>query len=54
MKVGKHGNNLGIHLPRKLVKELGLKVGDYIEITVKKTSAIELPSKSEAQKEQVN
>ncbi len=34
MQVSKWGNSLGIRLPRAVVKALGLKEGDEIEITI--------------------
>jgi antitoxin MazE len=34
MQVSKWGNSLGVRLPRAVVKALGLKEGDEIEITI--------------------
>jgi antitoxin MazE len=34
MQVAKWGNSLAVRLPRAVVKALGLKAGDEIEITV--------------------
>ncbi|MCS5683441.1 MAG: AbrB/MazE/SpoVT family DNA-binding domain-containing protein [Acidimicrobiales bacterium] len=33
MQIAKWGNSLAVRLPAKVVQELGLKVGDEIEIT---------------------
>lgn len=33
MQIAKWGNSLAVRLPARMVKELGLKAGDEIEIT---------------------
>jgi antitoxin MazE len=42
MQVSKWGNSLAIRLPAVVVKELELKEGDEIEVTVKSDSAFEI------------
>lgn len=42
MQVSKWGNSLAVRLPKKLVEELGLKVGDDIEIVSAADRRIEL------------
>ena len=41
-KVKCWGNSLGIVLPKKLVDEEGLKEGEEVEVTVRKTSDVRL------------
>ena len=40
MQVSKWGNSLGVRLPRAVVKALGLKEGDEIEITHRRSAAV--------------
>jgi antitoxin MazE len=42
MQVAKWGNSLAVRLPRTVVKALGLKAGDEIEITVSGTRHFEV------------
>jgi antitoxin component of MazEF toxin-antitoxin module len=32
MKIGKRGNGLAVRLPQAIVKKLGLKAGDFVEV----------------------
>jgi len=42
MQVSKWGNSLAVRLPTALVKQLGLKEGDEIEIVPKEAGKIEI------------
>jgi antitoxin MazE len=47
MQVAKWGNNLAVRLPKSLVDELKLKVGDDLAVVTASTSALEVKKRDD-------
>lgn len=50
MQVSKWGNSLAVRLPKALVDELGLKVGDELNVVAAGNGAIEVETKERRRK----